>query len=127
MCANSRLHLANLNLNICAFSFLGEALQDSSSNFSRSKFAGLFEVLSKDQVHGVLPQDRRSDLGCQQLLDGVRVGVWLGINVADDRNRRLLDLNIGKDLFQSRNGGGHEIYTEKSETKKVIPIWANTQ
>ena len=108
----------NLNLNVCAFSFLGKTLQDSRSNLSRSKLAGLFEVLSKDQVHGVLPQDRRGDLGGQQLLDGLRVGVWTGINVADHWNSRLLDFDISKDIFQGRNGGGHEICEKDQKRQK---------
>mmetsp|Transcript_650 Transcript_650/g.1547 ORF Transcript_650/g.1547 Transcript_650/m.1547 type:complete len:358 (+) Transcript_650:238-1311(+) len=102
----------HLYANVLALSSLGKSFKDSSGDLSRTQFISLFKVFGQYQVHGVLPQDGRCHLSSQQLLDCFGIGVGLGINIADDRNARLLDFDLLQDIFQRRNSRSHEVRVE---------------
>mmetsp|Transcript_29225 Transcript_29225/g.72816 ORF Transcript_29225/g.72816 Transcript_29225/m.72816 type:complete len:261 (+) Transcript_29225:560-1342(+) len=63
-------------------------------------------------LHAALPLHRAGHLFCEQLFDGVRVGVRPGVHIGDDGYPWRLDLHARQDGLELLDGGLHEVGVE---------------
>mmetsp|Transcript_20306 Transcript_20306/g.48105 ORF Transcript_20306/g.48105 Transcript_20306/m.48105 type:complete len:214 (+) Transcript_20306:35-676(+) len=91
---------------------LVDALHDAGEDLARAELVALLEAAVDEALHDALPLHRRRHLLGEDLLNDIRVGVRLGVDVGDDGDARLDDGHLLEHGLERGHCRLHEVRVE---------------